>query len=135
MIKMESKQHTIMWSGFRVDLLKWRWLIKIRCCIPGMKQWVQLWKIWGLFILEEERNNVCPQPPDDLIKAVAEEKAPKQAMKKRARSSANNNGDNIIHNNKKPKQWSIPGLFQCCGAPTQQSAIGLVLIIFFKLQV
>jgi len=60
---------------------------------PGMKpiKQVELWKKWGPFIPEDERNELCPKPPNDVIKAVAQEKASKQAGKKRARSSTNNN--------------------------------------------
>ena len=60
---------------------------------PGMKpiKQVELWKKWGPFIPEDERNELCPKPPTDIIKAVAEERASKQAGKKRARSRTNNN--------------------------------------------
>jgi hypothetical protein len=52
---------------------------------------VELWKKWGPFIPEDERNELCPKHPNGVVKAVAQEKASKQAGKKRARSSTNNN--------------------------------------------
>ncbi len=51
----------------------------------------KLWKKWVLSSMEDEWIDLFPKPPNDIIKAVAEEKASKQAGKKRTRSSTNNN--------------------------------------------
>ena len=62
---------------------------KVPLKAPGMKpiKQVELWKKWGQFISEDERQELCPKPPDDIIKAVAKDKASKQAAKKRDRAA------------------------------------------------
>ncbi len=46
---------------------------------------------WGPFIPEDERQDLCSKPLNDMIKAVAEETVSNQAGKKRARSNPNDN--------------------------------------------
>ena len=41
----------------------------------------------GQVIPEDEHQELCPKPPDDIIKAVAKDKASKQAAKKRDRAA------------------------------------------------
>jgi hypothetical protein len=66
---------------------------KIALPAPGLKpiKQVELWKKWGPFIPEDEREELCPKPPDDIIKEVASERAGKaatQRRKKRGRVAA-----------------------------------------------
>jgi hypothetical protein len=52
---------------------------------PGMKpiKQVELWKKWGPFIPEDERDELCAKPPDEVIRGVAAEKADKAATQRR----------------------------------------------------
>jgi hypothetical protein len=62
---------------------------KVRLKAPRMKliKQVELWKKWGQFIPEDERQELCSKPLDDIIKAMAKDKASKQATKKRDRAA------------------------------------------------
>lgn len=77
----------------REALLKEAMNNKIALPAPGLKpiKQVELWKKWGPFIPEDEREELCPKPPDDIIKEVASERAGKaatQRRKKRGRVAA-----------------------------------------------
>ena len=56
---------------------------------PGLKpiKQVELWKKWGQYIPEDERDELCPKPTDDVIKKVAAEKASKAKTAQRKRAS------------------------------------------------
>ena len=41
----------------------------------------------GQVIPEDEHQELCPKPPDDIIKAMAKDKASKKAAKKRDRAA------------------------------------------------
>jgi hypothetical protein len=49
---------------------------KVRLTPPGLKpiKQVELWKKWGPLIPEDERDALCPKPPDNIISAVAKER-------------------------------------------------------------
>jgi hypothetical protein len=56
---------------------------------PGLKpiKQVELRKKWGHFIPEDERDELCPKPSDDVIQQVAQEKAANATKRRRTRSS------------------------------------------------
>jgi hypothetical protein len=55
---------------------------------PGMKpiKQVELWKIWGQFIPEDERHHLCSRPSDDIIRKVANEKKQRNKNNKKRSS-------------------------------------------------
>jgi hypothetical protein len=84
----ESYDHSIR-MGDRITELKRAMNNKYPLPAPGLKpiKQVELWKKWGQYIPDNERDELCPKPTEDVIKKVAAGKASKAKTAQRKKAS------------------------------------------------